>query len=161
MQKLGLTCSNLSSGASGLQRWNISAVVPTGNKANTLSSVNHKAKTIHHHYAASCRYSELILGIMFRNKFCFLFREKKKPLKKWNSTTGNYEFFGLKILLMNANNSRRWQKFLKNSDAFEAGNHDFFYFFKKREIEWVIDNDNNRQWQKDKIKGLDTYTTAR
>ena len=87
--------------------------------------------------------------------------KKKKPLKKWNSTTGNYEFFGLKILLMNANNSRRWQKFLKNSDAFEAGNHDFFNFFKKREIEWVIDNDNNRQWQKDKIKGLDTYTTAR
>lgn len=27
--------------------------------------------------------------------------------------------------------------FLKNSDAFEAGNHDFFIFFKKREIEWV------------------------
>ena len=58
---------------------------------------------------------------------------------------------------MNANNSRRWQKFLKNSDAFEAGNHDFFIFLKKERLNEL----HNRQWQKDKIKGLDTYTTER
>ena len=96
-------------------------MVPTGNKAKNLSSVNHTTKTIHHHLSSSkhwiTNYAHMEKTYCLKNKF------KKKIAKIPSPVTGKYGQNFWQVVKMHGKPEIYWWAFCLLNDQLARCEH--------------------------------------